>query len=542
MLRRCLAVATIALLPARSGFGAQEADPDGSAADAGRGRIIHLLQRATYGVRPGDVEAALSIGRDAWLERQLQPERLDESALAVRLAAFPTSSMGPAELYEAYPPPRVLRARFGSPDSLSPSMRRELRRASPARLAADLAGAKLTRAVYAERQLEEVMVDFWFNHFNVFFGKGADRWLVADYERTAIRPNVFGRFEDLLAATASHPAMLFYLDNWRSSVPDSLNPRARRRRLAGPRRNHGLNENYARELLELHTLGVDGGYTQEDIVEVARAFTGWTITRPSSMEDGEGAVEFVFRAPMHDPGVKNVLGRTLPAGRGRRDGLDVLHLLATHPSTARHIATRLIQKLATDDPPPAFVDEVAGVFEATGGDLRAVTRAVLTSERFYAPELRNSKVRTPIQLVAASLRITGADVKDAPGLLQVLRALRQLPYQSEVPTGYPAASDEWVNGGAMLQRMNFALAFASGHVRGVHFDPDRVPGLPAVRPSDSLESRVGDLARALLPGVETGDLEALIVADSRADPGRTAEQKLRRSAGLLLGSPEFQRH
>ncbi|MFQ5746338.1 MAG: DUF1800 domain-containing protein [Gemmatimonadota bacterium] len=539
MPRRRLAASALLLVASAAGLAGQES-PEVRSGE--RERIAHLLQRATFGIRPGDVEAALSLGREAWLDRQLSPGPSADPRLESRLAPFRVSAMGPAELFEAYPPPQVLRERFGPRDSLSPAMRRELRMASPARLAAELAAVRLTRAVYAERQLEEVMVDFWFNHFNVFFGKGADRWLVADYERTAIRPHVFGRFEDLLVATASHPAMLFYLDNWRSSVPDSLNPRARRRGAGTRGRNRGLNENYARELLELHTLGVDGGYTQEDVVQVARAFTGWTITRPGSMERDGGRVEFVFRPFLHDPGVKHVLGRTLPAGRGMRDGLDVLHLLATHPATARHIATLLIRRLATDDPSPAFVEEIARVFESTDGDLAAVTRAVLTSDRFYAPGLRNAKLRTPFELVAASLRATGAEIGNPAGLLQVLRSLRQLPYQSEPPTGYPLVAEEWANGGDMLQRMNFALAFASGHVRGVRLDIDRVPGLSGGSDGEPAEARVRALARSLIPGASTDALAELVTADLAASATGTPARAKRRALGLVLGSPEFQHH
>ncbi len=281
-------------------------------------RVVHLLSRASFGVRSQDLAEVLEIGTEAWLDAQLHPGRIDDSRLEERLAAYPAADMSVGELYASYPPPQVVRARLGNPDSIPRDelrrMRRELGIQSPNRILFDLAGAKLQRAVYSERQLEEVMTDFWFNHFNVFFAKGPDRWLIGDYERVAIRPHVFGSFEEMLVATASHPAMLVYLDNWRSAVPDSLNPRAAQMERAQARlqrlsprqrerflrsrgigeeqlariqeamrrggRERGLNENYARELLELHTLGVDGGYTQQDVVEVARAFTGWTIELP----------------------------------------------------------------------------------------------------------------------------------------------------------------------------------------------------------------------------------------------------------------------
>ena len=329
-------------------------------------RAVHLLNRATYGVRAQDLAEVLDLGVEAWLERQLHPERIDDSVLEDRLTTFPAAHMSVSELYEAYPPPQRVRARLEKSDSVSPEemrrMRRELGVQSPNRILFDLAGAKLVRAVSSERQLEEVMTDFWYNHFNVFFAKGPDRWLVGDYERTAIRPHVFGEFEDMLIATASHPAMLVYLDNWRSQVPDSMNPRGEQRRRArsrfqslsarerevvlrmrgvseeqiarieealkrGAGREPGLNENYARELLELHTLGVDGGYTQEDVVAVARAFTGWTVGLPGreradrrgarrdGMAASTSAGQFTFRPEWHDPGEKTVLGTTLPAGQ-----------------------------------------------------------------------------------------------------------------------------------------------------------------------------------------------------------------------------------
>jgi len=546
-------------------------------------RAIHLLQRATYGIRPGDVEEVLRIGRDAWLERQVHPDQIPDPHLAARLQRFPAASMSETDLLAAYPPPR--RSRAGDPPP-SPSERRRMRQRSPNRIAADLAGAKLQRAVYSERQLEERMVDFWFNHFNVFFAKGPSKWLVSDYERTAIRPYVFGSFDQMLLAVASHPAMLVYLDNWRSMVPDSMNPRLARARDAGRRWKHltesqreklirsgrvsrqlatrleaggalrpgggrrtrGLNENYARELMELHTLGVDGGYTQADVIEVARAFTGWTITRsggrrretgrrregarrgPMDGSDESGGIRFAFRPEIHDPGEKIVLGHRLSAGHGMEDGRDVLHLLAHHPATARHIATQLVQYFVADEPSPELVDRIADVFLSTGGDLREVTRALFTSEEFYDPAVVDAKVRTPFELMAASLRVTDADAGPSRKLLQQLRAFEHFPYLNPVPTGYPQTSEAWVNGGAMLQRMNFGLALAAGKLDGV--------SLPA---SDGPE-RLGSLLQTLLPGEETATLESVIAADLADSPNRSTRASASRALGLALGSPEFQRH
>ncbi len=514
-----------------------------SPTDAERAAVTHLLERATFGARAADVDLVLSMGADRWVERQLRPHRIDDSALEGRLEAYPAASMTQSELVAAYPPPRVLRERFGNPDSLTASQRREMRMMSPGRIARDLVGAKLVRAVYSERQLEEIMVDFWFNHFNVFFAKGADRWLVADYERTAIRPNVFGTFEDLLGATARHPAMLFYLDNWRNLVPDSMNAGAGRRtgrRPPAEGRQRGYNENYARELLELHTLGVNGGYTQEDVVAVARALTGWTITRPDP-SGASGEVRFRFVPQLHDPGPKTVLGTQLPGGRGMEDGLAVLGLLAGHPATADHLARKLVERFISDDPPPGAVDRVAAVFQATGGDLREVTRAVFQDPEFRDPSNFGVKIRSPFELVAASLRVSGADVRSPGALVQQLRAFGHMPYLADVPTGYPETSEEWVNGGAMLQRMNYGLALASGRVRGVRIGTqapdDRRRG---VESSGNAEI-VASLAGELLPGRDTRDLVTVILDDLERED-LTGIGAARRAGGLLIGSPDFQHH
>ena len=510
--------------------------------DTERAAVTHLLERATFGARATDLDIALAMGADRWLERQLRPERIDDSALEGRLEAYPAASMTQSELVESYPPPRVLREKFGNPDSLTASQRREVRMMSPGRIARDLVGAKLARAVYSERQLEEVMVDFWFNHFNVFFAKGADRWLVADYERTAIRPHVFGTFEDLLGATARHPAMLFYLDNWRNLVPDSMNAGAAgraRRRPPADGRQRGYNENYARELLELHTLGVNGGYTQEDVVAVARALTGWTITRPDAARES-GEVRFRFVPQLHDPGPKTVLGTELPGGRGMEDGLAVLRLLAHHPATADHVARKLVERFVADDPPPEAVERIATVFRATGGDLREVTRAVFQDPEFRDPSNFGVKIRSPFELVAASLRVSGADVRSPGALVQQLREFGHMPYLADVPTGYPETSEEWVNGGAMLQRMNYGLALAAGQVRGVRVGRAGEDRKREVEPSGNAEI-VAALAGELLPGRDTRELVNVILDDLERED-LSGIGAARRAGGLLIGSPEFQHH
>ena len=414
------------------------------AAGAQAPREAHLLSRATYGARPGDLARVRALGIEKWIAEQLAPERLPDTALARRLAPYEALRMDARELAQTY----------------APQGKGEKR---PQQLLGELVGAKLTRAVWSERQLEEVMTDFWFNHFNVFFGDGPVRYFVADYERNAIRAHVFGSFYDMLRATAQHPAMLIYLDNAMSN--------ARR----------GVNENYARELLELHTLGVDGGYTEQDVREIARAFTGWTVDRRQRPAAG-----FRFVRQLHDDGEKVVLGHRLRAGRGSEDGDDVLRMLAGHPATAHFIATKLVQRFVNDDPPAEFVDELARVFTQTHGDLRAVTRALFTSPRFYQPQHVQAKVKTPFELVASALRATDAEFRMTAQLAQTLRSLGQLPYTEIAPTGFPAASEAWVNSGAMLNRINFAVALAGGRVNGVrsNWDPARgdaaiVLGAPA---------------------------------------------------------------
>jgi uncharacterized protein (DUF1800 family) len=412
-----------------------------------RAAIEHVLNRLTFGPRPGDVEAVERIGLAAWIERQLHPSRIDDSTLQARLPAPPE-------------PPRQV---------ASPREARQFGRQSVEALSA----AKIIRAVYSERQLEEVLVDFWFNHFNVFAGKGRTALFVADYEQQAIRPHVWGRFRDLLGATAKHPAMLFYLDNWLSVDPSA----AERIPAVAQGRRRGLNENYARELLELHTLGVDGGYTQADVVEVARAFTGWTIAGPGrGARRGGGTIPgnrlatqqmadlgsgtFRFMPFLHDRREKVVLGHRIPAGGGIEDGERVLDILAAHPSTARHIAYKLARRFVSDDPPEALVARVAVRFRETDGNLREVVRAIVTSPEFFAAEARRAKVKTPFEFVVSALRATGRDVTDARPMLRALQELGMRPYLCEPPTGYDDDAETWLSPAALVARMTIAHQIA----------------------------------------------------------------------------------
>ena len=319
----------------------------------------------------------------------------------------------------------------------------------------DLVEAKLFRAVYSNRQLEEVLADFWYNHYNVFIEKGSDRYLVTAYERDAIRPHVLGKFEDLLRATAQSPAMLFYLDNWDSVGAQSP---------AGKRRQRGLNENYGRELLELHTLGVDGGYAQKDVTEVARCFTGWTIKQPQRV------AEFEFNPKMHDAGEKTVLGVRIPAGGGIDDGSKVLHLLAHHPATARFISRKLAMHFVADDPPATLVNRMAATFLKKDGDLRAVLKTMFDSPEFWSRGAYRSKMKSPLEMVASSLRAIDADVDYAFGLNNQLNQLGEPLYRKAEPTGYSNSGQEWLNSAGLLARMNFSVALVNNKVPGVKVD------------------------------------------------------------------------
>jgi uncharacterized protein (DUF1800 family) len=525
-------------------------------------RAVHLLSRTTYGVRPGDVEALLSTGTDAWLERQLHPETIDDVALEARLAA--AAERGPATrrgvfVRAAAPPDSTNR----DTTNMANRMRAEtaiMRSTVLLRVAAfaqpqTLVTAKMERAVHSARQLEEVMTDFWFNHFNVFFGKGVVRMSLAAYERDAIRVNVFGRFEDMLRATAQHPAMLVYLDNYLSTAADPADPDAK----------GGLNENYARELLELHTLGVDGGYTQQDVVEVARAFTGWTISGGATPErvvvnralaDG-GAIGFEFQAGRHDRGEKVMLGHTLAAGRGIEDGLDVLSFLAAHPSTAQFIATKLVRHFVADLPPPELVEEIAEVFTSTGGDLREVTRALFTSEQFYQPANYRAKTKRPFEFVASVLRLTGAEVTEDRELYNQLRAFGHVPYNEAAPTGFPTEASEWLSAGAVLGRINFATDLAAGRLKGVQFRPESAFGFAVPVSFQSADQRPAGVAATAtekygavttpllgryLYGVQTSDLDVAIAEDLAVGNITDPHVVLARAIGLVLGSPHFQRY
>jgi uncharacterized protein (DUF1800 family) len=407
-----------------------------------------------------------------------------------------------------------------------PALRRKmmLMTAPQQLIAYDLSEGKLARAIFSSRQLEEQLADFWYNHFNVYLDKGADRFLVPSYEREAIRPNLLGRFRDLLEATAQSPAMLFYLDNWESVGPDT------QRRPANAKRNikqppRGLNENYARELMELHTLGVDGGYTQKDVTEVARCFTGWTIRPPQQGGD------FFYNDRVHDKGEKMVLGVRIPAGGGRDDAEKVLDILAAHPSTAHFISRKLAQRFVADDPPPELVEKMARKFHESHGDLRAVMKTMLASNEFFSQGAYRAKVKTPFEMIVSAVRATGAQVDTAFPLANQIAQMGEPLYRKLEPTGYSSANVEWVNSAALLGRMNFALALVQNRVPGVKVDASKFGGEP------------GDIARQVLFRDATPETRAAIekaLADQHTKNPDAARNPAM-VAGLVLGSPDFQK-
>src|SRR5580765_3747139 len=442
--------------------------------------VRHAVDRLSFGARAGDVEHVKAIGIDRYLDEQLHPERLPDAGLDARLAEFTTLQLTSREIAEKFELPQQLARRAaaanGNASDFKPNPAEQQRANTPI---LELQEQKVLRAVYSTRQLQEVLVDFWFNHFNVDARKGADRFMLTEYERDAIRPHVLGKFRDLLGATAKSPAMLFYLDNWMSVDPNGLHVAFPRARIPLQNQNapKGLNENYGRELMELHTLGVEGGYTQQDVTEVARAFTGWTIDRPRAGGD------FTFDPRRHDEGQKLVLGHVIRAGGGMHDGEDVLDLLARHPSTAHFIALKLTRRFVSDTPPAALVDRVAARFRETDGDLREVMRAILTSPEFLSPDVFHQKIKTPFEFVVSAVRATDGEVHDARPLVQQIAQLGEPLYQCQPPTGYKDTADAWVNTGALVGRMNFGLALASNKIRAVvvsNTTPDGIAlGAPA---------------------------------------------------------------
>jgi|CZKY01.1.fsa_nt_gi uncharacterized protein (DUF1800 family) len=662
----------------------------------GHKRAVHALNRLTFGPRPGDVERVTQMGVDKWIELELHPDKIDDSALDARLAPFRTLRMDTKEIVENFPPEQLIKqiadgkaslpsdptkravyeaqlqryedkqerkdqdkdeavkggagsasssndggsaCRDGacpvSADGSKPADPDQMRRREERRLANlkaqelldlpadermkeilkmspedrraiatttkgakadalmegmspqqketvmalnnpeqvvvnELMQAKMVRAIYSERQLDEVMTDFWFNHFNVFINKGADRYLLTSYERDAIRPHVLGKFEDLLVATAKSPAMMFYLDNWLSVGPDSeialgIAPHPPHRRGYGPgptnrpknrprgkgRQASGLNENYGRELMELHTLSVNGGYSQKDVTEVAKVFSGWTLEQPkkAGVPSTPAFGVMGFEPRMHEPGDKIVLGHRIKQN-GEKEGLEVLHLLAHNPKTAHFISQKLAMRFVSDDPPATLVERMTRTFLKKDGDIREVLRTMFKSPEFWSPEAYRAKVKTPLEFVVSAVRASGAEVEDARALVGTLNSMGMMPYGMMPPTGYSMKADAWVNSSALLGRMNFALGLAAGKIRGVKIDSAAgtaaagtidVPATDAQQALATLENSLlsGDISR------QTHDTISKQLEDPKISRRRLDDPKrppnVAAITGLILGSPEFQR-
>jgi uncharacterized protein (DUF1800 family) len=517
-------------------------------------RIQQVLNRLTFGARPGDAEKVRAIGVERWIDLQLHPERIDDPGIDGVVAKYPVFAMAPADVIRDYSVVQQLQRELKKA-SLDTTMtkaeaRRDVLRENPETAAlvrktqqfvGQIQSAKLARAVTTERQLNEVMVDFWENHFSVFAGKGQTRLFLAQYDRDVIRPNALGKFRDLLGAVAHSPAMLFYLDNFQS-VADSAHPtlvqvrngrRGRLRPLFGQparqRPKRGVNENYARELMELHTLGVDGGYTQKDVQEVARALTGWSFDRRT------GA--FVFNANAHDAGEKTILGQRFPAGHGEDEGERVLDIVARHPSTARFITTKLARHFVSDDPPQALVDRCASTFRKSDGDIRKTLECVITSPEFFSRAAYRSKVKTPFELVASALRAVNAQPDTTPRTAQIVARLGQPIFGRQTPDGWPDHGDAWMNTGAILNRINFGLTVAAGQVPGAKLT--NLPDFATLR-SQPRDKQVDEVIRSMLGGhVSQVTRDVLVSGDNPmlAKPGTAADAAINDSASMMSSRP-----
>ncbi len=591
--------------------------------------VIHALNRLAFGPRPGDVERIRAMGLEKWIQQQLRPESIDDSAVAKRLAPYATLAKSTSQLMDEFPNPNIEAAKRGmTPEEYrkqlqeqqreqtrqammqNPELAAEARRArqggvdnpnvqalrmelvndkSPRRVIGELSAAKLTRAIYSERQLQEVMADFWFNHFNVFAQKGPVNFMLPAYERDIIRRHAMGKFGDLLSATAKSPAMLFYLDNWQSADPEAFaklekqllqrrrqflsrfggmdprmaaeldrrnrlgqrggvatmpDPNVPGRRIGVPgqqpqqRQRRGLNENYARELMELHTLGVDGGYTQEDVIEVARAFTGWTLRAPRQDP------EFNFEDRIHASEPFTVLGHKIDGG-GMKAGEQVLEMLVAHANTAKFISTKLARRFVSDTPPPALVERMAREFLETRGSIPAVLEAMIYSPEFWSRETYRAKIKKPFELVASAARVLGADVSAPVAMVLWISRIGEPLYLCQPPTGYSDKAENWVNTGALLNRLNYAMELSANRMRGASVEIPSLLG--AENAADSrkaldraiqvfLAGQVSPQTRATLEKQLT---DPQVLRATLDDAMKSVDAEI--IAGLVLGSPEFQR-
>ena len=611
-------------------------------------RVLHALDRLTFGPRPGEVEEVRAMGLDTWITQQLHPAAIDDTVMDKRLEQFPAMRLSEEDLTRKFPPGSIIRqvenGKISTPlfnateraiyenqvvtdrkkqeqdkdkaknppavnsppppatppvlsaqeiaallslapgprmtkllalpageygpvrhqlspvqrtaleDGMSPEQRETLIALDNPRQVVqnELLQSRVLRAVYSQRQLQEVMTDFWLNHFNVFQGKtGEEIYSLVPYERDVIRPNALGSFEVLLYETATSTGMMTYLDNAGSTGPHSFNAMGGPGRPLPPKNASpkGLNENYARELMELHTLGVNGGYTQRDVTEVARVFTGWTIEQPP-----KGGPRFVFDASRHEPGIKRVLGVNIKEN-GFKEGLEVLHLLATSPATAHFICRQLAVRFVSDDPPQSLVDRLSTVFLASNGNIGEVMRFLVQSPEFWSVTSYRAKIKTPEDFVISAVRAGGIDVQDANVVVKAIADLGQPLYGRQTPDGYSMLSAPWINSSALLERMNFSLALAGNHLsKGV--TADWLSQLGAVSLLPDLEER--QIENLIMHGQVSEKTRTLILQQLQSNPAQpmpvaigqplnpaqahqAADREAALTAGLLFGSPDFQR-
>ena len=555
---------------------------------------LHALNRLGYGPRPGDIERIRKMGLEKWVEQQLHPDSISDSELDERLQKYPTIMMSSTRLLDEFPPPNqavkkegITKAEFKDQqqekrrdavdqvkktgnDNLDRAQQQLAKMVGPDRIIAELSMVKLDRAVYSQRQLEAVMEDFWFNHFNIFANKGVDKWLVTSYVRDTIRPHTMGRFQDLLVATAKSPAMLFYLDNWLSADPAAFQrmqreiaqrraryqgifgggaapaPRtfpaksnAPQPNAAAPKKEErGLNENYGREVMELHTVGVDAGYTQQDVIAMAECLTGWTVHEPRKDP------EFFFDERIHAQGKKIVMGRTFDYG-GMKDAEEALRFLANHPSTGIFLSRELARHFVSDNPPQSLVDRMADNYAETGGDIRSLLKTMIYSPEFWSKEAYRAKVKTPFELVASTARALEADVAVGLPLAQWVGRMGEPLFLCQPPTGYSDKAETWVNTGALLNRLNFALAFAGDKMAGATVNLKGLLGAEALRePNAALGRSIdiflgGQVSPTTRQTLESRLSDPQILQARLDDPVKQVNEGL--IAGLVLGAPEFQR-
>jgi uncharacterized protein (DUF1800 family) len=501
-------------------------------------QAVHVLNRLGYGPKPGDIERVTQMGVQRYIDSQLHPETIPyPDRLATRLASLEAANAPAGDVVREF---AELRMEKRDEEEGAKQHRRE----ALAKLGRETAEARLLRAIDSPRQLEEVMVDFWFNHFNVFAGKGVDRALVASYERDAIRPYVFGSFRQLLGATAHHPAMLYYLDNFLSTSSEFVPAGGAGGQKA---KSRGLNENYARELMELHTLGVDDGYTQKDVTELARMLTGWTFDQRRLVRFNE---TFHFDPKRHDQGTKTWLGREV-APSGQQEGEMALDVLAMHPATAHHVSYQLAQYFVSDTPPPALVERMARTWMQSKGDIRSVLATLFESDEFMAPAALGAKFKTPYQFVVSAVRASDTPVLNIAPLVGTMTQLGMPLYGCQTPDGYKNTQDAWLNPDALTRRIGFATALGSGRMA-----LSTPPATPQMAPRAAARAAASEMdmaapagpapmvAAGLAPSaaapLDAGKLVATLgnaISKQTLDvvAGKTGELR----AALVLGSPDF---